>query len=143
MEKVVKVGVGVLLINSEWKILYGLRKSKHGENTYGPPGWHLEFGETIEACAIRELFEESGIIALEKDVGIFGIVNDLYQNNEQHYISIITLIRHTWGKPENKEPEKLEEWKWLSWEEIKSFWEINFYTIQNFIKKYPDFSPIK
>ena len=143
MGKIIKVWIGVLLINSEGKILYGKRKSKHGENTYGPPGWHLEYGETIEFCAIRELREETSLIAEENDVHIYGILNEIYPNNEKHYINIITFIRNFSGEVKNLEPEKLEEWKWLSWEEIKNLWKQNFLPMRNFIKKYPDFDPLK
>ncbi len=40
-EKIVKVGVGVLIYNNKDEILLGLRKSKHGEGTWCPPGGHL------------------------------------------------------------------------------------------------------
>ena len=141
MENIIKVGVWVLLINTQWKILYGLRKSKHGKDTYGPPGWHLEFGESIEACAVRELYEESWIRGSEKDVLIYCALNEIYPNNEKHYINIITLITNVSWDPENKEPEKLGSWQWMSWDEIKNLWEQNFFPMQNFIKKYPDFNP--
>lgn len=142
MEKIIKVWVWVLLVNTQWEILYWLRKSKHGENTYGPPGGHLEYGETIETCAVRELFEESWIIAEEKNVHIFCILNEIYPNNEKHYINIITLITNVSWNPENKEPEKLESWQWMSWDEIKKLWEQNFFPMRNFINEYPDFSPL-
>lgn len=141
MENIIKVWIGVLVINSEGKTLYGKRKSKHWENTYAPPGWHLEFWETIEACSQRELFEETNLIIQEDKVEIYCTLNEIYPNNEKHYINIITIIKGFSGKLENKEPDKLEEWGWLSWDEIKKFWDKNFLPIQNFIKKYPDFDP--
>ena len=142
MENIIRVWIWVLCINQSGKILYGLRKSKHGENTYGPPGWHLEFWETIQACAIRELFEESWIIVDEENVNIFCTLNDIYPNKEKHYISIITTIKNITSIPINKEPHKLESWQWMSWDEIKKLWDKNFLPMQNFIKEYPDFSPL-
>ena len=54
------VGVGVIIIR-DGKILLAERKGSHGENTWASAGGHLEFGETLEECAMREAFEEFGI----------------------------------------------------------------------------------
>ena len=142
MDKIIKVWIGVLVIQN-WKILYWLRKSKHWNNTYSPPGWHLEYGERIEKCAIRELYEESGLVAHEQDVDIYCTINEIYPNNEKHYINILTIIKKFSGKLENKEPEKLEKWEWMNWSDIKNLWEKNFLPMQEFIKKYPFFDPEK
>ncbi|MBU0929712.1 MAG: NUDIX domain-containing protein, partial [Nanoarchaeota archaeon] len=60
MDKIVRVGVGVYIIKDN-KILFGKRKGFHGSGTWCPPGGHLEFNESIEECAIREVMEETGI----------------------------------------------------------------------------------
>ena len=54
------VGVGVIIIK-EGKILLAERKGSHGQNTWASAGGHLEFGETLEECARREVLEEFGI----------------------------------------------------------------------------------
>ena len=55
-----KVGIGVLVFNDLNQLLLGRRTSAHGEGEFGPPGGHLEFGESFEDCAIREVKEEAG-----------------------------------------------------------------------------------
>lgn len=55
-----KVGVGVLVVKGN-KVLLGKRKNAHGADEYGGPGGHLEYGETIEQTALREIGEECGI----------------------------------------------------------------------------------
>lgn len=142
MDNIIRVWIWSLAIK-DGKILYWLRKSKHWNWTYSPPGGHLEYGETIEDCAIRELYEESWLIAKPADVIVFCTLNEIYLNNEKHYINITTLItKFTWSV-ENKEPEKLEKWEWMSWDDIKALWNKNFLPIQELIKKYPDFDPSK
>jgi 8-oxo-dGTP diphosphatase len=54
-----QVGVGVIIVR-DGKILLGLRRS-HGAGTWALPGGHLEWGETVESCARREVKEETGL----------------------------------------------------------------------------------
>ena len=55
-----RVGIGVLIFK-EQKILLGKRIMSHGSGTWSPPGGHLEFRESFEECAIREVNEETGL----------------------------------------------------------------------------------
>jgi 8-oxo-dGTP diphosphatase len=55
-----KVGIGILVFK-DGKILLGKRKEAHGKGEYASPGGHLDFGESIEDCAKREVKEEVGI----------------------------------------------------------------------------------
>lgn len=80
-----KVGVGVLIINDS-KMLLGKRKNSHGQGTWAPPGGHLEFGETLEECAKRELLEETGLIA--ESVKKLWFTNDIHLQEDKHYITI-------------------------------------------------------
>ena len=57
-EKRPKVGVGVFVFK-DGKTLLGKRKNAHGDGTWNPPGGHLEFNESIEQCAQREVLENT------------------------------------------------------------------------------------
>lgn len=111
-----KVGVGVLIVK-DGKVLMGKRKGAHGTGTWTSPGGHLEFGESWEACAIREAREETGIEI--KNVRFFSATNDVYPKEEQkHYITIVMLSDWHAGEVENREPEKCERWEWFRWEDL-------------------------
>ena len=56
--KIVRVGVGVFVWR-DGRFIMGQRLGSHGANTWSVPGGHLEFGESWEDCAIREVKEET------------------------------------------------------------------------------------
>lgn len=61
MENIIRVGVGVYIFNQKNRVLLGLRKSQHGQGTWCPPSGHMEYGETNEQAALREVKEETGL----------------------------------------------------------------------------------
>lgn len=105
-----RVGVGVLVIK-DGKILLGKRKNAHGNGTWSPAGGHLEFGETVEECAARELLEETGLVA--HSIRTLTWVNNVFEAENKHYITIFTIADTFTGTPMLKEPDKAEEWQWF------------------------------
>lgn len=111
-----RVGVGVL-VAKEGQILLGKRKSAHGGGCYGPPGGHLEFKETVEACATRELFEETGLKLVSIQLGPW--TQDVI-DEQKHYISFFAITTEFEGEPQLLEPHKCEGWAWYSWDNLPS-----------------------
>jgi 8-oxo-dGTP diphosphatase len=111
-----KVGVGVFVFKDD-KVLLGKRKGAHGSGDWAPPGGHLEFGESIEDCAKRELLEEAGLQAVS--VKTSGWTNDVIDGNK-HYITFFAVVDQFEGKPELLEPHKCEEWQWFSIDALPS-----------------------
>jgi 8-oxo-dGTP diphosphatase len=110
-EKRPKVGIGVLVVR-EGKVLLGKRKGSHGSGLWAPSGGHLEFGESVERCAARELFEETGLQALSVELGPW--TSDV-MDEDKHYISIFVFISQFVGEPALLEPSKCEGWHWFDW----------------------------
>lgn len=112
MHNIPRVGVGVLIFNSKNQLLLGKRKSTHGQFAYGPPGGHLEFGESIEQCAIREAKEEVGLVL--DNLEFIAITNDHFLESSKHYMSIFLKANcKDEEKLVNLEPEKVEYWDWF------------------------------
>ncbi|MEY3183000.1 MAG: ADP-ribose pyrophosphatase MutT [Pseudomonadota bacterium] len=107
-----RVGLGVLLFNEFDHVLLGKRRGSHGEGMWSIPGGHIEFRESCENCAIREVFEETGV-TIERPYFV-GISEHYFEKENKHYISI--FMKAT--LPENAlilncEPHKNEEWCWF------------------------------
>lgn len=82
----VGVCVGILIFNELNEILMGQRLNSLGAGGWSPPGGHLEFGETFEECAIREAFEETGLILSNPE--FLALTNNIFQEESKHFIVI-------------------------------------------------------
>jgi len=115
MENRPYVGVAVIVIKNG-NVLLGKRKNSHGSGTWQFPGGHLEFNETIENCAQREVLEETGIII--KNLRLGPYTNDIFEKENKHYITVFAIAEYDSGVLELKEPEKCEEWGWFKWTDL-------------------------
>lgn len=111
----VRVGVGVLIVR-ENKVLLGKRRGSHGEGTWAPPGGHLDFGETVEECARREVLEETGIIIREVRRGPY--TTDIFPEVNRHFVTLFVTATNSEGDPALLEPSKCEGWEWHPWSSL-------------------------
>lgn len=110
-----RVGVGVIVVR-DGRVLVGKRRGSHGEDTWAFPGGHLEHGESIEACASRELLEETGLVASCMTLGPY--TNDVFAAERKHYVTLFVVAHDVVGEPEVLEPEKCAGWAWHRWPEV-------------------------
>jgi 8-oxo-dGTP diphosphatase len=102
-----------VLVVRDGKILLGRRKNAHGAGDWSPPGGHLEFSETPEQAAAREVLEETGL-SLEH-IRLAGVVNSVFHVEQKHYVTLFMAGDCPEGTPELREPEKSEGWEWHEW----------------------------
>ena len=107
-----RIGVAVIVVR-EGRVLLGQRLGAHGEGTWALPGGHLEFGETIEGCAARELAEETGLQADAFAPGPF--TNTVLASKGLPYVTLFMLAQDPRGEPARLEPEKCSGWEWFAW----------------------------
>jgi len=110
-----KVGVGVLVVKNG-RVLFGKRKNAHGEGSWCFPGGHLERGESVEDCAIREVLEETGLSI--KNLRFGPYTNDIFKKEDKHYVTLFITADYDSGELKLMEPEKCERWDWFDWEEL-------------------------
>lgn len=110
-----RVGIGVFVFR-DGKFLIGRRKGSHASETWSIPGGHLEFNETPEETAVREVKEETNCDITNIRFG--ALTNDRFYDEEKHYISIWLIS--DWQAGENKvmEPDKCLEQRWVDFETL-------------------------
>ncbi len=120
------IGVGTFVVtldNGVLKFLLGKRSAtnKRGPGVWALPGGMLEPGETLSQCTKREVYEET---SLNVDVDIIDEFVDCAVGISHHYpredhMTIWTVAVYSGQEPPNvNEPEKCEEWRWVTAEEF-------------------------
>jgi 8-oxo-dGTP diphosphatase len=112
------VGFGVLLLK-DGKFLLGRRHADptkadselHGEGTWTMPGGKLEFGESFEDGARREVMEETGITIDPTKLKLVSVSNDKVV--DAHFVTIGFLCEDFEGEAQVKEPDEITEWRWF------------------------------
>lgn len=116
-KKRIGVGFGVILVKNG-KILLGKRhedpnKADSEFRSAGEwclPGGKLEWGESFEKGAIREVKEEAGIRILNPEV--ISVHNT--KNKYAHFITIGLIAKKWKGEAKVMEPDEITKWEWFS-----------------------------
>lgn len=111
----VQVGVGIIIVR-DGRVLLGERQGSHGSGTWALPGGHLEFGESVADCAKREVFEETGLEI--HDVRSVAFTNDIFEENQKHYVTLFVMAVQWRGEPKVMEPQKCKGWEWCEWDNL-------------------------
>ncbi|EGD83387.1 MutT/nudix family protein [Salpingoeca rosetta] len=119
-----KVGLAVLVTSKAYPgcVIVGRRKSAHsdgnptGKGSWALPGGHLEFGESFEACAAREVAEECGLNDLTR-VRHVATVNSIDKTSNYHYV-VPFVAAETSGEPVAMEKDKCDAWEWRRWSDL-------------------------
>lgn len=131
------IGVGVMVWHGD-RLLLGRRISAQSGHSWQFPGGHLEFGETVEDCAKREVEEEAGIKI--RNIVPSGFTNDVFIDADRHYVTLFVSSEYDSGEPTVMEPDKCEQWRWFQWGHLP---EPLFTPIRNFLKQHPDLSELR
>jgi 8-oxo-dGTP diphosphatase len=94
-------------------VLFGLRRGAHGGGTWSFPGGHVEDGESAEACALRELEEETGLRAVNPR--LVADSEDVFPEGLR-YRTVFVRVDSVGGNPAVREPEACACWRWFRWD---------------------------
>jgi 8-oxo-dGTP diphosphatase len=107
------LGVGVIVVRGD-NLLFGLRCGAHGGGTWSFPGGHIDNGESAEACALRELEEETGLRGLNPRR--VGETEDAFPDGSR-YRTCFVRVDWAGGEPLLREPQACKRWCWSVWED--------------------------
>ena len=85
---------------------------------WGVPAGRLQEGEEVEEALVRELAEESGLLAQE-----FEFLETVYAEEPttgRRYVHNLYLVSRWEGEPENRSPDEHETIAWVGAEEVGS-----------------------
>jgi mutator protein MutT len=123
MEEKKRVGAGLgVILEKDGKILLGMRhpdpdKAGSAFRSAGEwclPGGKIEFGETLEEGASREVKEETGITI--KNPQVISIHN--CKNKYAHFLTAGMIAREWEGEAQVMEPDEIIEWKWFDIDDL-------------------------
>ncbi len=137
--KKVGAGFGIMILRDN-KVLLGQRhidpekadSELNGEGTWTMPGGKLEFGESFEEGAVREVQEETGIDLDIKDVKVISLSNDMVPT--AHFVTIGLLCLNCPQDPKVMEPDEITQWNWFDLENLpEPLFEPSRKIIQNYL----------
>lgn len=132
-DKRVIEAAGGLVINRSGDLLMIYRRGK-----WDLPKGKLDAGETLEACALREVSEETGLTQLSL-IRFLHTTYHTYVQDEQEIIKPSHWFLMHQQSTEALVPqieEDITDIKWVSKEEVRNLAEITFGSIREMIEKY-------
>ena len=115
------IGVGVLILHPMHVgcVLVGRRRGSHGSGEFALPGGHLDYAESVETCAIREVLEETALKLDEKATTLVAVTQTVYAGVHKHYVTVFARCTATGSdNPINVENDKCDGWEWAKWTDI-------------------------
>ena len=110
----------VAVVRREGRVLLARRSVPPGAGRWGFPGGHLELGETVQACAKRELEEETRITA--DAIGTLDVIDRIERDEEGRVRSHFALIAVAleWRSGEGEAIDDASALGWFTPDEARS-----------------------
>lgn len=112
-----RVGVACIVTRDD-RVLLVRRQRSHGAGSWSTPGGHLDFGETLAACAMRETEEETGVRVGE--VEFVAITDDLFAEEGKHYITVWMHGQVSVGEAVVRDAREVAEVGWFDVHDLPS-----------------------
>jgi 8-oxo-dGTP diphosphatase len=112
----IRVGVGAIIRDGD-RLLVVRRTGAHGAGTWGLPGGHMEFDESPDETAVREVAEEVGLVV--EPVARRGFTDDPMPEIGRHYVTLFVECAVLSGEPRVMEPAKATDIAWLTPAELR------------------------
>ena len=105
------IGVGAIVLGE-----HGLLLGRHQRGTLELPGGSVEIGEPLEQTVVRELAEETGLLARPEDVTLLGTLVD--HVGDVVRVTVGALVTAWEGEPATRPDESVGDWAWWPLDEL-------------------------
>lgn len=124
-----RVGVGAMVVH-DGKILLVKRGASPGKGLWAIPGGTLRLGETLKACAAREILEETGVtIAVGECIYVFdAIERDEAGKIKFHFVVVDFAALYVSG--DAKGADDADEARWWTPEELIRLEDVSDHTMK-------------
>jgi 8-oxo-dGTP pyrophosphatase MutT (NUDIX family) len=109
------VTVHLLFFRKDHVLLLRRFNTGYADGQYSVPAGHLDGGETVIAAARREAWEETGVRIAAEDLAFSSV---MHRMNADERVDFFLHVRDWDGEPENTEPDKCDELRWVNLDEL-------------------------
>ena len=135
MNKKTIIAAGGLVFNEQNELLMIFRRGK-----WDLPKGKLDAGETVEACAVREVQEETGLITIELE----NLIGKTYHEYFDKWVNENVVKESWWYKMKSSVNEKLipqmeediELIEWVDKKNFKKYLDNSYRNITEIVNKY-------
>ncbi len=92
------------------------RQGAHGAGSWSVPGGWMEYGESFEETARREVMEEVGLKI--KNIRFGAVTNNVFPEDNIHSVTIWILSDYESGEPKVGVPDKISDLKWCDFDSL-------------------------
>lgn len=100
----------LILIKDDRVLLSRRFNTGYMDGHYSLPAGHVDEGETVEDCLVREVKEEIGISVKKKDI---KLVHVMHRKENDIRLDFFYMVGGYKGEIKNMEPEKCDDLKWF------------------------------
>ncbi len=116
----IRIGCEAFIVRDD-KLLLGMRgESTYGSGTWALPGGHLEPGERLDECIVREIKEEMDIEVPLSAVSLIAITDDIQTDTDRQYVHVTFIVDIGDASPKIAEPDYCQEWRWFAAKDLPS-----------------------
>jgi 8-oxo-dGTP diphosphatase len=109
------LAVDCVVFDPDGRLLLIRRKNPPFEGHYALPGGYVQYGETTECAAARELVEETGLMATS--LSLVGVYSDPHRDPRGHVVSVAYRIE-TAGHDPNARDDAADAAFVENWEDL-------------------------
>lgn len=115
MDETIRVGCGAVIMQNDKILLLKRVRAPEAEH-WGIPGGKVDWLETLEQAATREIMEEVGL-RLES-LELLVNVNQIDADKGEHWVAPVYLVKSFTGQAVVQEPEKHSGMDWFALDQL-------------------------